>query len=178
MMYCQSSGERMWIAKGSLQMSFSPSFSLPFPKLHCTRVERHKRNICLPPVPHRPYSPLWYVCLKKWQVKTLREKVSSSSREAQRKRVGVGREHDSRGWGRRRALSRSLTWLFSAVKSHRRYSGCSISSVRCWEASACQWISACSGMQPLQLWITPVIPCVRSEVCSASRMLPFDYTDG
>lgn len=61
-------------------------------------------------------------------MKTLREKVSSSSLSGSEETGGGGseeqREHDSGGSGKRRVLSRSLTLLFRAAKSRgRRYSG-------------------------------------------------------
>ena len=52
-MYSSSLRERMWVAKKDLCKClfalFSLLFSLSFPQLYCTTVERHKRNNCLLP---------------------------------------------------------------------------------------------------------------------------------
>ena len=58
-----------WEKGSGLQKNLRKSLAAPlslclfFPKLHCTRVGRHERNIC-PPFPLPPYSQLWYMCLK------------------------------------------------------------------------------------------------------------------
>lgn len=61
-----------------------PILSLPFPQLYCTKVERHKRNICLPNLLF--YSQLWYGCLKSVDLK------SSGRKSLAQVKIGFGKK--------------------------------------------------------------------------------------
>lgn len=92
-----ASRQKKGLQKDLCKCLFTP-FYLSFPMPHCTPVERHKRNICLFSLPLL-YTRIWYVCLKKWQLKMLGEKVSRSHQSQEK--LGKGKKKGG-GVGRRR----------------------------------------------------------------------------